>query len=37
MISLRHHLLPGIALGLLLASAGSRAATDPSFLLTGTS
>ncbi|HTH67776.1 MAG TPA: hypothetical protein VL545_05950, partial [Rhodanobacter sp.] len=36
MISLRHHLLPGIALGLLLASTGSHAATDPSFLLTGT-
>jgi len=37
MISLRHHLLPGIAFTLLLASAGSRAAaTDPSFLLTGT-
>lgn len=37
MISPRHHLLPGIALGLLLASASTRAvATDPSFLLTGT-
>jgi trehalose/maltose hydrolase-like predicted phosphorylase len=37
MISLRHHLLPGIALGLLLASASPRAAaTDSSFLLTGT-
>ena len=37
MISPRHHLLPGIALALLLASSGTRAAaTDPSFLLTGT-
>jgi trehalose/maltose hydrolase-like predicted phosphorylase len=37
MISLRHHLLPGIALGLSLASASPRAAaTDPSFQLTGT-
>jgi len=37
MISLRHHLLPGTALGLLLACTATRAAaTEPSFLLTGT-
>lgn len=37
MIPPRHSLLSGIALGLLLATAGARAAaTDPSFLLTGT-
>ncbi len=37
MHSLRHHLLAWIAFCLLLTSAGTRAAaTDPSFLLTGT-
>src|SRR5450432_2491410 len=35
MISLRHLLLSSITL--LLAATGTRAATDPSFLLTGTS